>query len=45
MNELLQLLRHNKRWWLLPILVLLALFLLLAFFGRTADAPFQYTPF
>lgn len=44
-REFVQFLAHNKKWWLLPIgLVLLALSAL-AFFATTGAAPFIYTLF
>ena len=38
-------LRENKKWWLLPILVVLLLFGLLIFLSGTGLAPFIYTLF
>jgi drug/metabolite transporter superfamily protein YnfA len=38
-------LRHNKKWWLLPIVVVLGLFGLLVLLSGTAAAPFIYTLF
>lgn len=38
-------LRHNKKWWLLPILVVLMLFGALMIFSGGAAAPFIYTIF
>jgi hypothetical protein len=38
-------LAHNKKWWLLPILVLLLGLALLIGLGGTAAAPFIYTLF
>jgi hypothetical protein len=38
-------LSHNKKWWLLPILLLLALFGALLLFSGSAAAPFIYTLF
>jgi len=38
-------LRHNKKWWLIPILVALALFAVLAILGGPGLAPFIYTVF
>jgi drug/metabolite transporter superfamily protein YnfA len=38
-------LRENKKWWLLPIIVMLALFGLLVFLSGTGVAPFIYTLF
>lgn len=36
---------HNKKWWLLPILVILFVFSLLLLLSGTAAAPFIYTLF
>jgi drug/metabolite transporter superfamily protein YnfA len=38
-------LRHNKKWWLMPILSVLLVFGLLLLFSGTAAAPFLYTLF
>ena len=38
-------LRHNKKWWLLPILSAIFLFGVLVFLSGTAVAPFIYTLF
>lgn len=38
-------LRHSKKWWLLPIVVVLFLFGVLVFLSGTAAAPFIYTLF
>ena len=38
-------LRHNKKWWLLPILSVIFLFGVLIFLSGTAVAPFIYTIF
>ena len=45
LKDLVQLLRQNKKWWLLPIVVVLLLFGVLAIFAGTAAAPFIYTLF
>ena len=44
-SEFLQFLSHNKKWWLLPILLVLGLMTLLIVLGGTAAAPFIYTLF
>lgn len=36
-------LRHNKKWWLTPILLVLLLFGALILLSGTAAAPFIYT--
>jgi len=38
-------LRHNKKWWLIPIIVALLLVGVLVILGGTAAAPFIYTLF
>jgi hypothetical protein len=38
-------LRHNKKWWLLPILAVLVLLGLLVVLSSPAVAPFIYTLF
>jgi hypothetical protein len=45
LSDFLGLLRHNKKWWLLPILFSLLLFGLLIGLSGTAVAPFIYTLF
>ena len=44
-SEILEMLRHNKKWWLLPIVIVLFLFGALLILGSTAAAPFIYTLF
>ena len=36
---------HNKKWWLIPIIVALLLVGVLVILGSTAAAPFIYTLF
>ncbi len=43
--ELWGFLRHNKKWWLIPILVVLLIFGLLILLAGTGVAPFIYTLF
>jgi len=43
--EFLDFLKHNKKWWLGPIVVVLLLLGLLVLLGGTAAAPFIYTLF
>ncbi len=44
-REFVDLLKHNKKWWLTPIIVVLVLVGALAILGGTAAAPFIYTLF
>lgn len=44
-GEFLYFLRHSKKWWLLPILIVLAVFSVLVLLSGTAAAPFIYTLF
>lgn len=44
-RELLALLKNNKKWWLLPILIALALLGVIVILGATKAAPFIYTLF
>ena len=44
-RELAGFVRHNKKWWLVPIIVTLVLFGVLLVLGGTAVAPFIYTLF
>ncbi len=45
LHEFWDYLRENKKWWLLPILIVLLLFGMLVFLSGTAAAPFIYTLF
>jgi uncharacterized protein YdaL len=38
-------LKHNKKWWLLPIVLMLLLLGLIIFLAGTSAAPFIYTIF
>jgi hypothetical protein len=38
-------LRENKKWWLLPILLMIGLFGILVVLASTGVAPFIYTMF
>jgi len=40
--ELMAFLMHNKKWWMLPIFVVLAIFGLLAALASSSVAPFLY---
>jgi hypothetical protein len=44
-SELLYLLSQTKKWWLLPIIVVLVAFGVLVALSGTAAAPFIYTLF
>jgi len=44
-HELFLLLAENKKWWMIPIFVVLGLVGLLALLGSTGAAPFIYTLF
>lgn len=45
LGELIDLLKHNKKWWLAPIVIALVLIAGLLMLGGTAVAPFIYTLF
>ncbi len=45
LREFWDFLKHNKKWWLLPILISLLILGLLAILGGTSLAPFIYTVF
>ena len=44
-RELLLMLKHNKKWWLTPIILVLILFGALVIMGSSSYAPFIYTLF
>ena len=44
-SEILYFLRRSKKWWLLPILLVLAVLSVLVLLSGTAAAPFIYTLF
>lgn len=44
-GEFLSFLGHNKKWWLLPIVLVMLLLGLMIFLSGTAAAPFIYTLF
>jgi uncharacterized protein YdaL len=44
-SEFMYFLKHSKKWWLLPIVVVLVVFGVLVFLSGTAAAPFIYTLF
>lgn len=43
--EFLAFLRENRKWWLLPLLLLIGVFALLVALASTGAAPFIYTLF
>jgi hypothetical protein len=45
LREYVDFLRHNKKWWLIPIIVALLLVGVLIVLGSSAAAPFIYTLF
>jgi hypothetical protein len=45
LREYADFLMHNKKWWLIPIIVALLLVGVLIVLGSTAAAPFIYTLF
>jgi len=45
MAEFLAFLRDNKKWWLLPILLMIGVFGVLVALASTGVAPFIYTMF
>jgi hypothetical protein len=45
LGEVWQFVRHNKKWWLIPIICTLLLVSLLIVFAGTGAAPFVYTLF
>ena len=44
-QEFVEFLAHNKKWWITPIIIVLALVGVLVMLGGTAVAPFIYTLF
>jgi len=44
-REVVEMLKHNKKWWMIPIIVMLAIFAGLLIWGSTGAAPFIYTLF
>ena len=44
-SEFIGFLKHNKKWWLAPIIISILLLGLLVVLGGTAAAPFIYTLF
>ena len=44
-REMIDFLRHNKKWWLIPIIIVVVTLGLLVVLGGSAAAPFIYTLF
>jgi hypothetical protein len=44
-GEFVAMLRQNKKYWLIPLVMVLILFAVLIILGSTAAAPFIYTLF
>ncbi len=44
-RELFSMVMQNKKWWLIPILVMVVALGVIVFLGGTAAAPFIYTLF
>lgn len=44
-QEIVEMLRHNKKYWLIPIILVLLAFGAFLVLGGTAAAPFIYTLF
>jgi hypothetical protein len=44
-RELFAMVMQNKKWWLIPILVMVVALGVIVFLGGTAAAPFIYTLF
>ena len=44
-SEFWQFLAHSKKWWLLPVVIILVMFGFLLILSGTAAAPFIYTLF
>jgi hypothetical protein len=45
LRELFDLIRHNKKWWLIPVIVALLLIGVIVLLSTTAVAPFIYPLF
>lgn len=43
--EVLALLKHNRKWWLIPIIIVLLIFGTILILGGTSAAPFIYSLF
>jgi uncharacterized protein DUF5989 len=45
LDDLVYFVRHSRKWWMVPLVVLLALVGVLMLLGGTGAAPFIYTLF
>jgi hypothetical protein len=45
LSELWSFMKENKKWWLLPMLIVIVFFGILIFFSGSPVAPFIYTLF
>jgi Family of unknown function (DUF5989) len=45
LREFLSFLAHNKKWWMLPIVIVMLLLAILIWLSQTAAAPFIYNLF
>lgn len=45
LRELLDMILHNKKWWLIPVIVVLLAIGIIVLLGATAAAPFIYPLF
>ena len=44
-REFMEMLKQNKKYWLIPLILILVLFGVIVILGSTAAAPFIYTLF
>lgn len=44
-REIVEMLKHNKKYWMIPIILVLLLFGVILILGATSAAPFIYTLF
>ena len=44
-SEIVAMLKHNKKYWMIPLILVLLIFGLLLILGSTSAAPFIYTLF
>lgn len=45
LSEIVRFLRHNRKWWLIPVLVASILLAITAYLSSSAAAPFIYSLF